>query len=82
MLIFIIGWPSEYPFWARILGSIPSTLNVFLDVEGDTLGVLSLEFGDVGKRYLRFFCRKTGYTRQAHKTRHKTYLSIFGEKPI
>jgi hypothetical protein len=61
MLIIIIGWSSEYPFWAMRLGSIPSTLNVFLVVEGDTIGVVALEVRVAGNRYLRFFCRKTGY---------------------
>jgi hypothetical protein len=64
MLIIIIGWSSEKPFWARRLGSIPSTLNAFLAAEGDTIGVVAFEFDElvVGEnRYLRFFLRKTGY---------------------
>jgi len=35
MLIIIMGCSFEKPFWARMLGSIPSTLNVLLAVEGD-----------------------------------------------
>jgi hypothetical protein len=59
------GWSSEMPFWARRLGSIPSTLKTFLAVEGDTIGLVAFEFGETDgeKRYLRFFWRKTGYTR-------------------
>jgi len=64
MLIIIIGWSSEKPFWARTLGSIPSTLNVFLAIEGDTIGVEAFESVveevEGGNKYLRFFCRKTG----------------------
>jgi len=72
ILIIIIGWSSEKPLWASRLGSIPSTLNVFLAAEGEA--ALELEFDGEGesleegvelddpeKRYLRFFWRKTGY---------------------
>ena len=65
--ISMTGWSSEMPFWAMSLGSIPSTLKVFLAVEGDAIGVFAFEFGVTAgeNRYLRFFCRKTGYhTRQ------------------
>jgi len=64
MLIIIIGCSSEKPFWARTVGSIPSTLNVFLAVEGDTIGVVAFELvveeAGGGNKYLRFFWRKTG----------------------
>jgi hypothetical protein len=62
ILIIIIGWSSEKPFLARRLGSIPSTLNVFLANEGETGGVFDFELveGVGGNKYLRFFCRKTG----------------------
>ena len=62
MLIIIIGCSSENPFWARRLGSIPSTLNAFLAIEGGTDGELAFEFaeGVEGNRYFRFFRRKTG----------------------
>jgi hypothetical protein len=57
MLIIIIGWSSEKPFWARRLGSILSTLNVFLAIEGDIIGVDAFEFGVEGdeNKYFRFF---------------------------
>jgi hypothetical protein len=60
--ISMTGWSSEMPFWAMMLGSIPSTLKAFLALEGDTIGVVAFEFGGAEgwKRYLRFFCRKTG----------------------
>jgi len=70
MLIIIMGCSSEYPFWAMKLGSIPSTLKVFLASEGETIGVDAFdvldpveEVGEVAeeKRYFRFFWRKTGY---------------------
>jgi hypothetical protein len=64
MLSIIIGWSSEEPFWAMTLGSIPSTLNVFLAIEGDVIGVVAFEVVDEeageGNKYLRFFWRKTG----------------------
>ena len=34
MLIIIFGWSSDKPFWARRLGSIPSTLKTFLVAAG------------------------------------------------
>jgi hypothetical protein len=57
MLIIIMGCSSEKPFWAMRLGSIPSTLNVFLAVEGEIMGLFAFEDGEMveGKRYLRFF---------------------------
>jgi hypothetical protein len=57
MLIIIMGCSSEKPFWAMRLGSIPSTLNVFLAVEGEIIGVFAFEEGEMveGKRYFRFF---------------------------
>jgi hypothetical protein len=63
MFIIIMGCSSEKPFWAMRLGSIPSTLKVFLVFEGDVIGVFAFEEGEVvvGKRYFKFFCRKTGY---------------------
>jgi hypothetical protein len=63
MFIIIMGCSSEKPFWAMRFGSIPSTLKVFLVFEGDVLGEFAFEDGEVvvGKRYFKFFCRKTGY---------------------
>lgn len=63
MLIIIIGWSSEKPIWASRFGSIPSTLNVSLTDEGDTIGVFAFELvavelvvvGGVENKYLRFF---------------------------
>jgi hypothetical protein len=59
MSIIIIGWSSEKPFWARTVGSIPSTLNFFLAIEGDTIGVVAFESvveeAGWGNKYLRFF---------------------------
>jgi len=69
MSTIIIGWSSEKPFWARTVGSMPSTLNDLLVIEGVTGGLAAFveelkERGDefvLGNRYLRFFWRKTGY---------------------
>jgi hypothetical protein len=63
ILIIIIGWWSDRPFWASRWGSMPSTLKVFLAAEGVTgTGELALEGveGVEGNRYFRFFWRKTG----------------------
>lgn len=67
MFTIIIGWSSEKPLWARTVGSMLSTLKDLLVVEGETGGLAAFveEFEDVdelaqGKRYLRFFWRKTG----------------------
>jgi hypothetical protein len=66
MLIIIMGCSFEKPFWARRLGSIPSTLKDFLETGG-------VEYADVDEnRYFRFFFRKTGCdASSAHKTRER-----------